>query len=196
MLLLLLPLLSNGAAAAPLPEGLPVCVIPAGLVVPLASSQVMAGEVLAAAECPGRPSPDLPLARLPSGQAGYALSCGQLARLAGRTAPAVPFRCHSETEEIRFLVESAQPARPCSGRAAGAVREENPPADDCGVPARRAGPVALRGETVTGAAAFGPVLVERELELLQPAWPGRKVFARDREGAIVVLSVSGEGGVP
>lgn len=57
-------------------------------------------------------------------------------------------------------------------------------------------PVGRAGETVTGAAVFGPVLVERELELLQPAWPGRNVFARGRDGKIIVLSVPGEGEVP
>lgn len=50
-------------------------------------------------------------------------------------------------------------------------------------------PVAEAGDRVHGLATAGPVRIEREFELLQPAWPGRDVFARDRAGEVIVLSV-------
>lgn len=50
-------------------------------------------------------------------------------------------------------------------------------------------PVASAGDDVFGAVNAGPVRIERAFELLQPAWPGRDVFARDLSGKVVVLSV-------
>lgn len=50
-------------------------------------------------------------------------------------------------------------------------------------------PVASAGDDVFGAVNAGPVRIDRAFKVLQPAWPGRDVFARDLSGKVVVLSV-------
>lgn len=230
MFSLLLPLLGAGAPDALPPERSPACLISADIVVPLAASQVLARDVLAAAACADQAGSDTPIAQLPPGRGGYVLRCDQLARLAGRGTAGAAIACGSGSEEVRFRIEAPAPAGQCFLAGAevargGMLRAEDlrPVPCEAGVRAPRAvsargtdlvalrdihseelvGPLVLpappvgrAGETVTGAAVFGPVLVERELELLQPAWPGRNVFARDREGKVVLLSVPGEGEVP
>lgn len=193
MLSLLLPVLSAGGVGVS-----PHCIFVGGVEIALASPEITGRDILASGECVGAGAADLAalIAVLPTGQRQYTLTCAQLAGLAARRGLRIEIRCAGEGERVKFTLQ-AEPPVPVGGE-----RPQGRPASSAdevrGSGYQRSAPVGEKGDRVFGAVASGPVRIEREFELLQPAWPGRDVFARSQSGEVVVLSVpdaSAEGGL-
>lgn len=184
MLSLLVPILSAGGAGVPT-----ICALAGDAEIVLASPEITGRDILAAGACAisGESEAAAPIAVLPAGQQQYTLTCGQLAGLAARRRSGVEVKCVAGTERIRFALRAAPPA-PAGGDAIGG-RPDLSEEDTRGSGHPSYAPVGEKGDRVYGTVASGPVRIEREFELLQPAWPGRGVFARSQAGEVVVLSV-------
>ncbi|GLK50168.1 hypothetical protein GCM10017620_31420 [Brevundimonas intermedia] len=56
-----------------------------------------------------------------------------------------------------------------------------------------AAPLVRVGETLSVRAVVGPVVIERPAMALQDGWPGRSIFVRTSDGAVLTVALGGAG---